>query len=289
MTSKTRLSLLLATLPLLAACGGGGGSGYSGPVTTNPPTQDGGQDTGTPNSGETGTGDTGTGETGTGGGTGGTDSATGPKSMAVADLVAFADLGRTVTKSFRSNTTETWSRTQNCDGTECVVVDRLPGATGMGLVSYTNGSDAFLYSLMGTPVPGVEMPSGIYNGDLSAQYRRGADGDWIATIGEMNLLLDMETGEVLIGGILAYPTMDGASSIQFFGEAMVVDGAFKDEKTMILVDSAGTSELVTEGTTSGILASGTDADAIFGLVEANDTLNEFYLKGGFIGVYDPRY
>lgn len=285
MSSKARISLLLTTCALLAACGGAGT-----PVTVNPPpVQDGGTGTGDAGTGDTGTGDTGTGDTGTGDtGTGG-GTQTGPASLSVVDLVAFADKGNTVTKSFRTNTTETWTRTTNCEAGECVVVDRLPGANDMGLVSYTDGTDAFLYSLMGQPVTGVDLPSGIYNGDLSAQYKRGADGDWIATFGEMNLLLDMETGEVLIGGILAYPTIDGTSSIQFFGEAMVVDGVFKDEKTMILVDSAGSTELVTEGITSGMLTHGTDADAIFGLVEANDSVNEFYLNGGFIGVYDPRY
>jgi len=288
MSSKLRASLLIAVLPLLAACGGGGGSGYSGPVIENPPSDGNtGGNTGGDTGGDAG-GNTG-GNTGsdTGGGTGG--NTTGPASLKVADLVSFADEGKTITKSFRTNTTESWTRTTNCEAKECVVVDRLPGASGMGLVSYTNGTESFLYSLMGEPIPGVKMPSGIYNGDLSAHYRRGADGDWIATIGEMNLLLDMATGEVLIGGILAYPTINGGSSIQFFGEAMAVDGKFVDEKTLILVDSGGTSELVTEGITSGMLAHGTDADAIFGLVEANDTLNEFYLKGGFIGVYDPRY
>lgn len=253
---KSSTALVIVALPLLAACGGGGGATYDGPVTQPP------NDV-TENSG--------------------------PASMSLVDLVAFADEGTTTAKSFRGNETETWSQTRNCAGGECVTVDRLPGAETLGLVSYTNGTEAFLYSLMGEPVTDVALPSGIYNGDLTAQYRRGVDGDWIATFGEMNLLLDMQTGEVAIGGILDYQTASGSSSIQFFGDASVVNGAFVDGQTRIIVDSGGAEQLVTEGATTGLLADGADASAIFGLVSSHDVLNDFHLEGGFVAIHDPRF
>ena len=215
---------------------------------------------------------------------------TGPASTEISDLIAFADSGTRTTMQFRDNAANSWERSRQCGGGACVVVDRVPGAEGAGLVIYQNGEDVFLYDVFGAELATMDMPTGIYNGLLTANYRVGADGDWVATVGEMNIWLDMADGTAAIGGILPYASPSGgASSIQFFGAATLENGSFTDPNLIILVDAGNPTFFETVGTTSGLLVSGTDGAAIIGTVEATGDPNLLLLEGGYVAMHDPRY
>jgi hypothetical protein len=215
----------------------------------------------------------------------------GPASTAIADLIAFADAGRTTRMQFRDNTANGWARTSNCDGDACVTVDRVPGASGAGLVIYQNGTDVFVYDVFGEELAEMTAPTGIYNGLLTANYRVGADGDWVATVGEMNLWLDMAEGTVAIGGILPYtsPNGEARSSIQFFGDADLVAGEFTDPDLRVLVNSGNPSFFETTATTSGMLAAGDDGAAILGTITSTGNPDLLLLEGGYVAMHDPRY
>ena len=247
-------SLLL--VPALAACGGGGGATSEVQPVTPPPTT----------------------------------GPTGPASTAVADLIAFADTGTRTTMQFRDNAANTWERSRQCSGSACVVVDRVPGAEGAGLVIYQNGADVFVYDVFGAELATMDAPTGIYNGLLTANYRVGADGDWIATVGEMNIWLDMTQGTAAIGGILPYASPSGgASSIQFFGDANLANGTFTDPNLKILVDSGNPTGFETTGTATGLLVAGTGGAAILGTVEATGDPALLLLQGGYAAMHDPRF
>jgi len=251
--TKIALTGLVATA--LSACGGGGGATSEVPPSVSPPT-----------------------------------SVAGPVSTEIADLIAFADAGTRTTMQFRDNAANTWVRSRQCGGDACVVVDRVPGAEGAGLVIYQNGEDAFIYDVFGSELASMEVPGGIYNGLLTANYRVGADGDWVATVGEMNIWLDMAEGTASIGGILPYASPSGgASSIQFFGDANLEEGAFTDPNLRILVDAGNPTFFETSGTTSGLLVSGTDGAAILGTVEATGDPDLLLLEGGYAAMHDPRF
>ncbi|PTX52468.1 hypothetical protein IQ03_01279 [Gemmobacter caeni] len=253
---RTNLLASLFLVPVLAACGGGGGATSEvRPVTPPPPS-----------------------------------GPVGPASTEIADLIAFADSGTRSTMQFRDNAANTWERSRQCSGNACVVVDRVPGAEGAGLVIYQNGRDAFIYDLFGAELATMDVPTGIYNGLLTANYRVGADGDWVATVGEMNIWLDMAEGTAAIGGILPYASPSGgASSIQFFGDATLASGAFTDSNLKILVDSGNPTGFETVGTTSGLLVSGTNGAAILGTVGATGDRNLLLLEGGYAAMHDPRF
>jgi len=284
---STRLAYFLTPLVLIAvltACGGGGGAtSQIQPVT--PPPVGSSQDESSPD--ETLPDETLPDEISGGGGSEGS----GPASTEIADLIAFADTGTRTKMQFRDNAANRWERSRRCDGQACVVVDRIPGATGAGLVIYQEGKDVFVYDVFGSEIAAMSAPTGIYNGLLTANYRVGADGDWIATVGEMNLWLDIEKGTVAIGGILPYTSPDGVanSSIQFFGDADVVAGQFTDSDLKILVNSGNPSGFRATGTTSGFVVSGTDGSAILGTVEATGDPDLLLLQGGYTAMHDPRF
>ena len=214
----------------------------------------------------------------------------GPASTDISDLIAFADSGTRTTMQFRDNAANTWERSRQCGGGACVVVDRVPGAEGAGLVIYQKGRDAFIYDVFGAEIATMDAPTGIYNGLLTANYRVGADGDWVATVGEMNIWLDMAEGTAAIGGILPYASPSGgASSIQFFGDANVVDGSFTDPNLKILVDSGNPTGFEATGTTTGHLVSGADGAAILGTLEATGDPDLLLLEGGYTAMHDPRF
>jgi hypothetical protein len=215
---------------------------------------------------------------------------TGPASTEIADLIAFADAGTRTRMQFRDNAANGWERSRQCGGDACVVVDRVPGAEGAGLVIYQRGRDAFIYDVLGSELATMEVPTGIYNGLLTANYRVGADGDWVATVGEMNIWLDMVEGNAGIGGILPYTSPSGGrSSIQFFGDAPLENGTFTDSTLKILVDSGNPTGFETVGTASGLLVSGTDGAAILGTVEATGDPALLLLNGGYAAMHDPRF
>ena len=249
---------------LLSACGGGGGATSQVQPTTPPPT---GPSSGS-SSGEAGLAGTG-----------------------ISDLITFADAGTLSNMQFRDNAGNGWERTRNCDGDACVTVDRIPGESGAGLVVYQNGDDVFIYDVFGSELASMAAPSGIYNGLLTANYRVGADGDWVATVGEMNLLLDMTDGRVSIGGILPYTSPDGVanSSIQFFGDADVVTGEFTDPDLRVLVNAGNPSFFETTATTSGLLITGDDGSAILGTIESTGDPEQLLLEGGYASMHDDRF
>jgi len=260
--TSSKITIFCIVASLLSACGGGGGSVSQVQPTTPPPT---GPATGS--------------------------AASGLASTDIADLISFADAGTSTDMNFRTNTANGWTRTRNCDGDACVTVDRVPGAEEAGLVVYQNGDDVFIYDVFGAEIATMAAPSGIYNGLLTANYRVGADGDWVATVGEMNLSLDMTAGTVAIGGILPYTSPDGVanSSIQFFGDADVAAGEFTDPDLRVLVNAGNPSFFETTATTSGLLVSGDDGAAILGTIEATGDPDQLLLEGGYAAMHDARF
>lgn len=253
---RANLLASLLLVPALAACGGGGGATSEVQPVTPPPTS----------------------------------GPVEPASTEIADLIAFADAGTRTTMQFRDNAANTWERSRRCGGDACVVVDRVPGAQGAGLVIYQKGQDAFVYDVFGAELATMAVPGGIYNGLLTANYRVGADGDWVATVGEMNIWLDMAEGTASIGGILPYASPSGgSSSIQFFGDATLANGTFTDPNLKILVDSGNPTGFETVGSTSGLLVAGTDGAAILGTVEATGDPALLLLNGGYTAMHDPRF
>jgi hypothetical protein len=258
-TPPLKTSAVLVLTSLLSACGGAGGSVSEVSPSTPPPT--------------------------------GPAEGSGLASTEIEDLISFADAGTSSSMSFRTNEQNGWTRSRNCDGTACVTVDRVPGADGAGLVVYQNGDDVFIYDVFGSELATMDVPGGIYNGLLTANYRVGADGDWVATVGEMNIWLDMAEGTASIGGILPYVSPDGTanSSIQFFGDADLADGAFTDPDMKVMVNSGNPSAFETTATTTGLLISGDDGAAILGTVEANGDPDALLLEGGYAAMHDARF
>ena len=262
---QMKIASFLVLASLLSACGGGGGATSQVQPVTPPPT--------TPVSGS------------------GPSGSTGLASTEITDLIAFADTGTRTNMQFRDNAANGWERSRNCEGDACVTVDRIPGAGEAGLVIYQNGDDVFVYDVFGAELATMDAPSGIYNGLLTANYRVGADGDWVATVGEMNLLLDIAEGTVAIGGILPYTSPDGVanSSIQFFGDTELVAGEFTDPDLRVLVNAGNPSFFETTATTSGLLVTGDDGAAILGTVEATGDPDLLLLEGGYVAMHDARY
>jgi hypothetical protein len=255
-SQRANLIASLLLVPALAACGGGGGATSEVPPVTPPPTA----------------------------------GPVEPASTDIADLIAFADTGTRTRMQFRDNAANGWDRSRQCGGGACVVVDRIPGAEGAGLVIYQQGTDVFLYDLFGSELATMTAPTGIYNGLLTANYRVGETGDWVATVGEMNIWLDMAAGTASIGGILPYTSPSvGTSSIQFFGDANLANGTFTDPNLKILVDSGSPTGFETVGTTSGLLVAGTDGAGILGTVEATGDPALLLLQGGYAAMHDPRF
>lgn len=254
-----KISTLGVLSTLVSACGGGGGSVSEVSPSAPPPN--------------------------------GPASGSGLASTEIADLIRFADAGTRTDMNFRTNTANGWTRSRNCDGQACVTVDRVPGAETAGLVVYQNGDEVFIYDVFGSELATMDVPDGIYNGLLTANYRVGSDGDWVATVGEMNISLDMTAGTAAIGGILPYTSPDGVSnsSIQFFGDADLVDGEFTDPDMRVLVNSGNPSFFETTATTSGLLITGDDGAAILGTVEANGDPGALLLEGGYAAMHDPRF
>lgn len=260
----SKITIFCIVASLLSACGGGGGSVSQIQPTTPPPT---------------------------GPATGSGDEGGGLASTEIADLISFADAGSVSNMQFRDNVANGWTRSRNCDGDACVTVDRVPGADGAGLVVYQDGDDVFIYDVFGSEIATMAAPTGIYNGLLTANYRVGADGDWVATVGEMNIWLDMAEGTASIGGILPYTSPDGfaKNSIQFFGDADLEAGEFTDPDLRVLVNAGNPSFFETTATTSGLLVTGEDGAAILGTVEATGDPAQLLLEGGFAAMHDPRF
>jgi hypothetical protein len=283
--TRPQLTILasLVFMTALSACGGGGGATSQIQPVTPPPA--GGPGSGTGSNGGTGSGG-GSGATG-----GDSTNSSGPASTDIADLIAFADKGTRTEMQFRDNAANGWDRSRNCGGDACVVVDRIAGAEGAGLVIYQAGPDVFVYDVFGSELASMAAPTGIYNGLLTANYRVGADGDWIATVGEMNLWLDMADATVAIGGILPYASANGVqnSSIQFFGDADVVDGKFTDPNMRVLVNAGSPTFFETTATTTGLLVTGDDGSAILGTMETTGDPDLLLLQGGYLSTHDPRF
>lgn len=254
-----KTSSVCVLVALLSACNGGGGSTSQVQPTTPPPT--------------------------------GPASGSGPASTEVEDLISFADAGSQQDMNFRDNLVNGWTRSQNCDGDACVTVDRIPGVENAGLVVYQDGEDVFVYDVFGSELATMDVPGGIYNGLLTANYRVGADGDWVATVGEMNIWLDMTEGTASIGGILPYTSPDGVanSSVQFFGDADLVAGEFTDPDLRVLVNAGNPSFFETTATTTGALISGDDGAAILGTIESTGDPDLLLLEGGYAAMHDPRF
>lgn len=244
MTTALRLSATAALVALLSACGGGGGTSSPNP-TTPPPAQN-----------------------------------TGPASTSTADLITFAQ-GGSATQLDAGVSRQTRNFTQNgLSGT--VSVDRLAG-TDFGLVQYRLGNDVSIYRLTGEVVSSMTLPSGFYNGPLAMNYRFDANSGWSVVQGEVNLVLNFETGELAIGGIAS----NEAHSIEIFGDAIVVNNEFvTTDATLRLRDAAAGGTFIRDeiGSVSGIAVSEGDNSAIFGLVDSTGNATGFEAVGGFTAI-----
>lgn len=225
---------------------------------------------------------------GGGGGTSGprptTPAPTAPASTSTADLVAFVGSGATQTTLDSGVTRRTRNFTEG-GAVGTVAVDRLAG-TDIGLVQYRLGDDVFIYRLTGEPVASMTLPSGAYNGPLDMNYSLDGGTSWSAMSGEANLSLDFATGEVGIGGIAS----DSKTSIELFGDAVLVDNRFIDTGTTLrLRDAAAGGTFVRDetGTVQGVAASHNGNQAIFGLVDGVNAATGFQASGGFTATAYP--
>jgi hypothetical protein len=216
----------------------------------------------------------------------------GPASLETPDLVAFAEAGSAESRHYRDNVGGAWEHVENCGTSACVSVARLVGAEGVGLAIHDGGArggrDA-LYRVFGTADPDADLPSGVYNGHLTATYRVGADGAWVTRRGDVNMALDMREGTVAIGGILPYDHPDGPNSIQIFGDADVVGGRFEDADMKIVVGSGAPDAFETTGRIKGVLVSGSRTNGVLGTIESRGDRDRFAMKGGYIATHNRRF
>lgn len=241
MTFSIRVTASALLLASLAACGSGGG-GTSTPTPTPPPVEE------------------------------------QPASTSNRDLIDFASRGSSETLA--PGVTRR-SRAFAEDGVAgSVTVDRIAGSNH-GLIQYRLGDDIFIYRLTGQPVANITAPSGNYNGPMNLNYRLDASSNWSVMSGEVNMLLDFESGELLIGGIASN---DSGYGIEIFGDAQVVNGAFETDDMIVRLREGGVFLRDETGNAEGMIVSNDDRHAIFGLIGSENLENGFAMEGGFTGV-----
>ena len=193
-----------------------------------------------------------------------------PASTSTADLVAFAKAGGD-TVVVRDDVLRI---SRDFEGGS-VSVDTVAGSNA-GLVAYTNADGVTDYRINGAARADIVVGAGGYDGPLQLTYRTSPNGALKRAEGEFNMSVDFKSGTVATGGIVGNST----DVIEFFGDATIANGAFKDNATIVRLRN-GQGEFVRDytGTTNAIFVNGANGrDAAIGTVKSTG-LN---LNGGFV-------
>lgn len=188
------------------------------------------------------------------------------------DLLSFVADGGVYTSSVGG--VDRYTRTaRNASGDwVTVTVDYLPGDL-IGLVSSRVHGEMAAYSV-GEALTPVSLPEGLYNGVFDVTYRDGNSAVQVAS-GDMSAYIDLTSGQVLFGGM----AIGSTGSLEVYGEADLVDGAFASTDQLVVLRDANGSYIRDEAAdVSGI----TTDDHVIGMIEGYNAETDFEVQGGFV-------